>query len=291
VGAFLKAETAPVVAAGPAPEPLPSAPIAKAAPAEVVGEGPAEAPGEARSGLEALLEVAPEADEATLSRILSQTDAHLAEPEASRRREAVAALKAAVAATEAARRLGESIPNPRAEARERTGAFRADLRQAVQPRRPAPLATGAAPRLERPRPMPPRPTSPRPAPLKLVASQRVDLPVEAGATRGQLAQMGPVRPRRVTPARDDAPHPSDRAKPAAAPEPVPAPVLEALPAAAPKPKLAPVLEAVWRPSQRPPRRSSSDPPRQPPRRRPVPRRPVPCGLRGRDERPHAAGRP
>ncbi len=122
----------------------------------------------------------PEADEAGMSRILSQTDAQMREPDGSRRRQAIAQLKAAVAATEAARRMGEK---PHSDNRAEN-AFRDDLNQVVRPRR-----------AERPVGPPPRPEArserPRPAPLKLVASQRVDM---ADVPR---VPATPVQPRRV----------------------------------------------------------------------------------------------
>jgi hypothetical protein len=161
--------------------------------AEVVAETPAApapvaAPAEAARPVSAhpvsahpVLGLAPEADEAGLSRILSRTDAAAADPAAQRRREAIAQLKAAVAATEAARRLGEPAPASRPE--ERGEAFRDDLRQAVRPRRPLPVSAARAER-------------PRPAPLKLVASQRVDLAREPQPVVPSPVQ--PVRPRRVT---------------------------------------------------------------------------------------------
>ena len=126
------------------------------------------------------LRTEPEADEAALSRIMSQADAQLSEPEASRRREAIAQLRAAVAATEAARRLGETPETTGTTADE--SAFRDDLQQVVRPRRP--MTPTAEVRSERP----------KPAPLKLVASQRVDLPQVA--PRGAVTM--PIRPRRVT---------------------------------------------------------------------------------------------
>jgi pilus assembly protein FimV len=116
----------------------------------------------------------PEADAAALERILSQTDARMNDPEAQVRRAAISQLKAAVAATEAARRMGDDGEDDE----DTENAFRDDLRQVVRPRRPLP--TGDA-RSERP----------RPAPLKLVASQRVDLPQPEPVT------AAPVRPRRV----------------------------------------------------------------------------------------------
>ncbi len=128
--------------------------------------------------------VAPEADEAALTRLLSQTDAQMSGPDAARRREAIAQLRAAVAATEAARALGESQGSDDEETEDD---FRADLRHAVRPRRP--VAQGADLRSERP----------RPAPLKLVASQRIDLPeTPAPVVAPQPAMGQTIRPRRVT---------------------------------------------------------------------------------------------
>jgi len=87
-------------------------------------------------------------------------------------------MTAAVAATEAARELGDDADNDTA----RENAFREDLDDAVRPtpapRRPVTSGT----RTERP----------RPAPLKLVAAQRVDVPRAAP----RPASAGPVVPRR-----------------------------------------------------------------------------------------------
>jgi hypothetical protein len=129
------------------------------------------------------LRAEPELDEAHLSRIVAETDAQLSEPDAILRREAIAQLKAAVAATEAARRLGENLVEEENDDSVEN-AFRDDLRQVVRPRRPL----GAPPEVKSERPKPP--------PLKLVASQRIDLPADAPtATRPAPAQ--PIRPRRV----------------------------------------------------------------------------------------------
>ncbi|MGR3464369.1 hypothetical protein [Limimaricola sp.] len=138
-----------------------------------------------------------ETDEADLSRIMSATDARMADPESGRRRDSISQLKAAVAATEAARQLGEVDQPAKVEE-----AFRNDLRQAVRPRRPArpdhDAAEAAAARPERP----------RPAPLKLVAAQRVDVTETAPQER-----TAPVRPRRVSVAEavatEPAPQPSE----------------------------------------------------------------------------------
>lgn len=120
----------------------------------------------------------PGTSEAEMSRIMSQADDELADPEASRRRNAIAHLKAAVAATEAARQLGE----PKSDRATTEDVFRDDLQKVVQPRRAS-----------RPEATTERSERPRPAPLKLVASQRIDLVDTAPAE--------PVQPRRIaTPA-------------------------------------------------------------------------------------------
>lgn len=145
-------------------------------------------------------------DEADLSRIMSATDARMADPETGRRRESISQLKAAVAATEAARRLGD-VERP-AKVEE---AFRDDLRQAVRPRRPALPPRGHDEAAEA------RPERPRPAPLKLVAAQRVDLSDAPSQERA-----APVRPRRVSVADTSEPAPQP-ARPAASAEPTSAP--------------------------------------------------------------------
>ena len=145
----------------------------------------AEAPPATRRGRAILSETVDE-DEAAMSRIMDQTDAELAEPESSRRRQAISQLKAAVAATEAARALGEE----KGDDGEAENAFREDLDQVVRPRR----ATRGDAHTERP----------RPAPLKLVASQRVDAPKPAGD-----GPVTPVRPRRVATAVTTAPADAD----------------------------------------------------------------------------------
>ena len=127
-----------------------------------------------------LLEREPEADAEAMERILSQTDAELNSPENSRRRQAISQLKAAVAATEAARLLGETTAE--SEPDDVESAFRDDLKQVVRPRRPV---GDVSPDL--------RSERPRPAPLKLVASQRIDIPAPRPAPKSVM----PVRPRRV----------------------------------------------------------------------------------------------
>lgn len=91
-----------------------------------------------------------------VTRMINQADEALNEPAGSRRRNAIAQLKAAVAATEAARQLGDDA-DKQASAE---NAFRNDLNEVVRPSQI--IEADAA---ERPRAA---------APLKLVASQRVD---------------------------------------------------------------------------------------------------------------------
>ncbi len=116
----------------------------------------------------------PDTTEAEMSRIMSQADEELADPGASRRRNAIAHLKAAVAATEAARQLGE----PKESGAPTENAFREDFDEVVRPRRAA-----------RPEIDPERNERARPAPLRLVDSQRVDLT--------EVPSSAPVQPRRV----------------------------------------------------------------------------------------------
>lgn len=118
-------------------------------------------------------------DEGDVSRLLAETDEQLQEPEGRSRRNAIAHLRAAVAATRADRG-GDAKP---AGTRDRGEAYRDDLAQAVRPRR----STVETPQ-ERP----------RIAPLKLVAEQRVDLPeTEVTVPRAETAAQA-VRPRRVS---------------------------------------------------------------------------------------------
>jgi len=130
-----------------------------------------------------LLRTRPEEDEQAMSRLMSEADNQMQEPEGNRRREAIAHLKAAVAATEAARRMGETP----GDAAEGEVAYRDDLDRVVRPRRTA-------------RPTEARTERPRPAPLKLVAAQRVDASdgAETPEAPAPARPVTPVRPRRVT---------------------------------------------------------------------------------------------
>jgi hypothetical protein len=132
-----------------------------------------------------ILGAEPDEDEAAMARIMSQTDAAMDEPENKVRRDAIAHLKAAYAATEAARALGEK-PGDDAEAR---SAFRKDLDKVIRPVRRVPRPEGGESRAE-------RPERPRAAPLRLVASQRVDI----APAKAVPAAISPVRPRRAEPA-------------------------------------------------------------------------------------------
>lgn len=114
------------------------------------------------------------------SRILDETNKELDEPEGSRRRTAIAHLRAAVAATRADKLLGR-----KADADQEAQPYREDLANVVRPRRPQ---TAPVTRSERPA----EPAA-RPAPLKLVAEQRVGERQPEAAP----AQVSPVRPRRI----------------------------------------------------------------------------------------------
>ncbi|AGI67292.1 hypothetical protein OAN307_c16190 [Octadecabacter antarcticus 307] len=132
----------------------------------------------------------PQVDDAALDRLMSESDAQMQEPEGSRRRDAISQLKAAVAAKEAARQVGE----PEDDNQDIENAFRNDLYVAV---RPESSDTGAAPRpVVRSNT---RTERPRLAPLKLVAAQRIDLE-DADKQSGPTA---PVVPRRVATLRND----------------------------------------------------------------------------------------
>ncbi len=109
--------------------------------------------------------------DAQMGRILEETNSQLQEETGKGRRNAIAHLRAAVAATEAERGAGGDLG---ADGRD-TEVYRDDLETVVRPRRPAATSHTARPS----------------APLKLVAEQRIDTP----------KPETPVQPRRVrTPA-------------------------------------------------------------------------------------------
>ena len=125
-----------------------------------------------------------EADrEQELARLMREADTRGATPENRRRMSAIAHLKAAVAATVADRRSRGEDTAKGAEPRDESGPYRADLDQAVRPRRPV----SAGPHTARP-----AVAAPRPAPLVLVSEQRIDKPEPAS-----LAAAA-IRPRRIS---------------------------------------------------------------------------------------------
>ena len=120
-----------------------------------------------------------------VERLLEQTDSQLADTEASRRRSAIAHLKAAVAATKADRLLKRVTARERSESEEQAQ-YRDDLAQVVRPRRPAEAGEHQSER--------PAPLDENKAPLMLISELRVD--EETGAETAD--SFMPVRPRRVS---------------------------------------------------------------------------------------------
>ncbi len=137
----------------------------------------AEAEARAENEGRAMLETQDiEASADSVSRILEVTNSEMEESEGSRRRSAIAHLKAAVAATRADKLLSRKKEE---DAADEMNQYRADLAKVVRPRRPSESEM---------------PKKRRAAPLVLVSEQRVDTPAPAPATSdGQ-----PVRPRRVS---------------------------------------------------------------------------------------------
>ncbi|UZD91664.1 hypothetical protein [Cognatishimia activa] len=103
-----------------------------------------------------------EPGEEAVDRLIEEANTKLDEPEGNRRRSAIAHLRAAVAATKAEKEAGKSF-----EKEDNSEAYREDLAEAVRPRK-----AKSAP------------------PLKLVAEQRIDTPVEE--------KPAGIRPRRVS---------------------------------------------------------------------------------------------
>ena len=128
-----------------------------------------------RSG-RAILDSASTEDEASVSRLMEETNSQLDSPETSRRRSAISHLRAAVAATVAERLMGS--PKTDKPVEDEADAFRADLASVVRP------SSRQEARKER--------SKDRPAPLVLVSEQRIDTGKDSSATSG-----ADVRPRRV----------------------------------------------------------------------------------------------
>ena len=96
----------------------------------------------ARQGNEVARHGLPRSVEDAMSRIMSQTDQHLNQPESRRHRDAFAQLKAAVAATEAARQLGDaggSDRDPDADFKDDLGAHDAEEKDQAQAAAPLKL--------------------------------------------------------------------------------------------------------------------------------------------------------
>lgn len=110
--------------------------------------------------------------DAAMSRILSQADEHLNEPEGRRHRDTIAQLKAAVAATQAARQLGDAGNGER----DLGDVFREDLdAHEAEEEAETEENTDAAQDTEQTAATDETPVK-SPAPLRLVAAQRVDEP-------------------------------------------------------------------------------------------------------------------
>ncbi|MDC0736797.1 hypothetical protein N6L24_00760 [Cognatishimia sp. SS12] len=125
-------------------------------------------PRRARRNRRAALE-GQNAGEEAVDRLIEEANTKLDEPEGNRRRNAIAHLRAAVAATKAEKDAGKSL-----QKEDNSEAYRDDLASAMRPRQ----SEDGEKRSRR-----------STAPLKLVAAQRIDQPEEQAAK--------PVRPRRV----------------------------------------------------------------------------------------------
>lgn len=125
-----------------------------------------------------------------VERLLEEADSQLADTEASRRRSAIAHLKAAVAATKADRLLKRVTAREKSESEEQAQ-YRDDLAQVVRPRRPAEAGEHQSER--------PAPLDQNKAPLMLISELRVDEETGVEMTDSVM----PVRPRRVSADSDD----------------------------------------------------------------------------------------
>lgn len=130
--------------------------------------------------------------EAEMSRLLAEADKQAKGVETRRRFSAIAHLKAAVAATVADRLAkGQDTASGGAPESDASEPYRADLTQAVRPRRPV---NSGETHSRRPEPM-------RPAPLVLVSEQRIDSEPVSEAPSEEEAAVGKthvIRPRRIS---------------------------------------------------------------------------------------------
>lgn len=130
--------------------------------------------------------------EAEMSRLLAEADKQAKGVETRRRFSAIAHLKAAVAATVADRLAkGQDTASGGAPESDASEPYRADLTQAVRPRRPV---NSGETHSRRPEPM-------RPAPLVLVSEQRIDSEPVSEAPSEEEAPVGKthvIRPRRIS---------------------------------------------------------------------------------------------
>lgn len=188
------------------------------------------APDPSSPGRRWILNHSPDQDEAVLLRILSRAESKLSDPEIARRREAMAHLKAAVAATEAERTMTD-VSDEEEEAEEE-GIEGEEAEVALR------AAAGERPGA---------------APLRLVAAQRVDLPRMRAALRGSRLRPPPFEGGSGRPPFDGAPGrpPFEAQARAASPaaraaehQPLPERTGTERPAAAPSPMAGPVSGAV-----------------------------------------------
>ncbi|MBL4915987.1 hypothetical protein [Szabonella alba] len=124
-------------------------------------------------------------EDASVKRLIDQTNTELDGPENRRRLSAIAHLKAAVATTVADRKAGLDTRRPSDESR--ISPYRTDLERAMRPRAAQPGDQPVAPPVE------------RPAPLVLVSEQRIDRPASRPAAEDTSAapMVTPMRPHRV----------------------------------------------------------------------------------------------
>ena len=192
LGGGLDEEPAAVPAAKAAPV---AAPSVEADILAVMGK-PETAPAPRRS-------VDDAAEASAVNRLMDQAKSEMGDEDTRRRQSAIAHLKAAVAATEADRRVtGSTGPKPE----ERLEPYRNDLDRVVRPRRPVSSAaaqTATAPEMA-------AKPAPTPTPLVLVSAQRIDRAPEPAIDAAPRPVM-PVRPRRIAVA---SPQPAPALEPA-----------------------------------------------------------------------------